>query len=516
MGKINGKEVIILVLCLILGFTLRYYRFDQKSLWVDEVHTFNESSDGFKGQIRYYEENPTSLHPPLFFILTHLFYPFKYPERDLRIIPLIFGTLSVPMIYFLSKSFSPTIALPCALSLAFMTYHISLSQDGRSYSFLMFVGMAALYFFMKHLRTSKRGFLFPVSFCFAVLFHTSYSSVPFIAISQMLWFYRPGEGSLKPAFSSFFILNGFFLLLCAPWLLLILCNYKGKILLDSFASQSTGTFPSILVGIFNDWAPHGPLMIASALLLSVFPVFSKDKRNAFCLLMIFILPVGGVYLVCRLFTIEHFFNSRYFITVLPVFLVALYLSVYSIEVKWKRVLKTLRLTYVFLIFFIASSTILLPIYYRAEKQNFRGLVSYLNEHLANGDKIYLRSPAYYPGILHYFGIKPESRHYNTPYGWNEAINTFEYKVALANQNRRFSIYHSAVCCAHYVEDGSRLWVVVGKPTTKEIKESTRFVLKGYFDGNVSSFRKFPEDASFYLFLWDPKSPAEKGMDMPMD
>jgi 4-amino-4-deoxy-L-arabinose transferase-like glycosyltransferase len=508
--------VIILVLCLILGFTLRYYRFDQKSLWVDEVHTFNESSDGFKGQIRYYEENPTSLHPPLFFILTHLFYPFKYPERDLRIIPLIFGTLSVPMIYFLAKSFSPTIALPCALSLAFMTYHISLSQDGRSYSLLMFLGMAGLYFFLKHLKTSKNRYLILVALLFAILFHTSYSSIPFITLSQILWFYRPDEETKKPTLSSFFILNGLILLFCLPWILFVAFNYKGKILLDSFASQSTGTFPSILVGIFNDWAPHGPLMIASALLLSVFPVFSKDKRNAFCLLMIFILPVGGVYLVCRLFHFEHFFNSRYFITVLPVFLVALYLSVYSIEVKWKRVLKTLRLTYVFLIFFIVSSTILLPIYYQSEKQNFRGLVAYLNEHLANGDKIYLRSPAYYPGILHYFGIKPESRHYNTPYGWNEAINTFEYKVALANQNRRFSIYHSAVCCAHYVEDGSRLWVVVGKPTTKEIKESTRFVLKGYFDGNVSSFRKFPEDASFYLFLWDPKSPAEKGMDMPMD
>ena len=112
----NRKEFFILLLCLLIGFALRFYTFDQKSLWLDEVHTFNDSRDDLKGQIKFYKENPTFLHPPLFFILTHLFYPFAKPERDLRIIPLIFGTLSIPMIYLLAGSFSPLIALPCALS----------------------------------------------------------------------------------------------------------------------------------------------------------------------------------------------------------------------------------------------------------------------------------------------------------------------------------------------------------------------------------------------------------------
>ena len=134
MEKINRKEVIFLILCLIVGFALRFHTFDQRSLWMDEFHTFNDSRDDLKGQIKFYKENPTYLHPPLFFILTHFFSPFTKPERDLRIIPLIFGTLSIPMIYFLARSFSPYIALLCTVSLTFMTYHISLSQDGRSYS----------------------------------------------------------------------------------------------------------------------------------------------------------------------------------------------------------------------------------------------------------------------------------------------------------------------------------------------------------------------------------------------
>src|SRR4030065_958758 len=167
MSQGKRNEIFILILCLLLGFFLRFYTFDQKSLWVDEVHTYNDSRDGFKNQIKFYKENPTFLHPPLFFVLTHLFYPFEKPERDLRIIPLIFGILSIPMIYLLSRQFSPTIAFPCTFSLTFMTYHVSLSQEGRSYALLMFLGMTGLYFLMKHLQTSKKRYLPLAGFFFA-------------------------------------------------------------------------------------------------------------------------------------------------------------------------------------------------------------------------------------------------------------------------------------------------------------------------------------------------------------
>jgi uncharacterized membrane protein len=225
-----------------MGFVLRFYTFDHKSLWIDEIHTYNESRDGLRGQIKYYKENPTSLHPPLFFILTHLFYPFTKPERDLRIIPLIVGTLSIPMIYFLSRSFSPNIALPCALSLIFMVYHIYFSQDGRMYSLIMFIGMMGLYFFIKHLKTSKKGYLFFIAICYAILFHTSYSSILFIALTQMLWSYRINETQKKSTISSFLILNGITLLLCLPWILFLILNYKGQPIMDPLTIQDIGSF----------------------------------------------------------------------------------------------------------------------------------------------------------------------------------------------------------------------------------------------------------------------------------
>ncbi len=83
-----------------------------------------------------------------------------------------------------------------------MTYHISLSQDGRSYSLLMFLGMAGLYFFMKHLKHLKKDICFLVA-----LFFSSYF-IPAIAPSHSLSFPRSfgfidQEEAKKPTFPPF-------------------------------------------------------------------------------------------------------------------------------------------------------------------------------------------------------------------------------------------------------------------------------------------------------------------------
>ena len=506
------KEILILLLCLFIGFALRFYTFDQKSLWLDEIHTFNDSRDGMKDQFKFYKENPAYLHPPLFFILTHQFYPFTKPERDLRIIPLIFGTLSILMIYLLAKSFSAGIALPCTLTLTFMTYHISLSQEGRSYALLMFLGMAGLYFLMKHMQTSRKGYLLPAAACFAILFHTSYSSIPFIALSQALWLYRPNEDSKGPKVSSFLIFNGLLLLFCLPWIIFVVINYKGQRIMDPLHTENPGSFWAILYGIFHDWVPLAPLMIASLAVLTLSPFFSKNKRNALILLVVFIFPIGGLHLFCKLLNVTHFVTSRYFINFLPLFFISIYLSLNSIEVRFVRLKRVLHLRILFIILFIASNMVILPLYYRSEKQDLRGLVGYLKTQLRGGDKIFVETIGFVPGMLHYFGSYPETRQHPIPF-W-EVSGKIEHRKSFVHQGRTFTIYHSSICCTQYITDGNRVWIVTSRWGANDIKNHSPCILKGYFDGSFLNFSRFPDDASIYLFLWDPRSPGEKGIDMP--
>jgi hypothetical protein len=510
------KEFLILICCLLIGFVLRFYTFDQKSLWIDEIHTFNDSRDNINGQVKYYKAHPTYLHPPLFFVLTHLFYPFTKPERDLRIIPLIFGTLSIPIIYLLSRLFSPNIALPCTLSLTFMAYHISLSQDGRSYSLVMFLGMVGLYFFMKYLQTLKKRYLFSVVPFFALLFYTSYSSISFIILSQILWFYRINEEDKKPPFSSFLILNSLILLMCSPWIIFLASNYKGQSLMNPLFPDYTGSLWTILYSLFHDWVPHVPLTIVSIILFILLPFFSKYRRNALILLTLFFLPMSGLYLFCRLLNLNHFFSSRYFINFLPICFISIYLSLDAIEIRFERIKKLVRLKLLFVSLFILSNLIILPLYYRSEKEDLRGLATYLKSQLREGDKIFINAIVYMPGILHYFGAHPDRRHFVASLG-SESKGIAELRKSFIYRNQVFTIYHSNTCCAQYIADGSRLWIIVGtKGDARELKNNSPCILKGYFDGSFFNFNKFPTDASIYLFLWDPKSPDEKGIDMPIE
>jgi hypothetical protein len=482
---------------------------------MDEVHTYNDSRDDFTNQLKFYKDNPSFLHPPFFFILTHQFYPFTKPERDLRIIPLIFGTLSIPMIFFLSRVFSPSIAVPCTISLTFMAYHISLSQDGRSYAFLMFVGMASLYFFMKHLKTLQKRYLIVVGVLFAIIFHTSYSSIPFIVLSQLLWLFQTNQNDQTSRFSSFLNLNGITLLLCLPWILFNVLNYKGQSISSPFHTEDPGSFWYILYGVLHDWVPQLPLMIVSVLLLISSTYFLKNRRNAIVLISVFILPIGGLYLYCKLFDVKHFITSRYFINFLPPFFIVLYLSLEAIELRLDWLKRFMRFKLLFVILFIASNLVILPFYYRSEKQDLRGLVNYLKGKLHEGDKIFVEATGYIPGLLHYMGVHPKTRHHVAP-TWKEGQKGLGVQKSFIYQNKPFTIYHSKTCCTQYVADGSRLWIIVSKWGAKKIKKESPCVLKGYFDGSFLNFNRFPMDASMYLFLWDPKSQEEKGIDMPIE
>jgi hypothetical protein len=482
---------------------------------MDEIHTFNDSRDDLKGQIEFYKENPTFLHPPLFFVLTHLFYPFEKPERDLRIIPLIFGTLSIPMIFLLSRVFSPSIALPCVISLTFMAYHISLSQDGRSYAFLMFMGMASLYFFIKHLETSRKRYRILVALFFAILFHTSYSSIPFIVLSQLLWFYQVDNNSLRARFTSFLVLNGLTLLLCLPWIIFLTLNYKGQSINHPFHTENPGSYWYILYGILHDWVPYAPLMVASAILLVTFTCFAKIRKNALVLLAVFVLPTGGLYLFCKLFNITHFITSRYFINFLPPFLITLFLSLDAIEIRFKKFRRFMRFRLLFVVLFIASNLVILPLYYRSEKQDLRALATYIKGQIREGDKVFVEATGYIPGILHYFGIHPAGRHH-VALSQKDSGGRAEHKKSFMYDNKTFTIHYSNTCCTQYVSDGNRLWIIVGKWTAEKLKKESPCVLKGYFDGSVLNFSRFPTDASMYLFLWGPESQGEKGIDLPIE
>jgi hypothetical protein len=158
---------------------------------------------------------------------------------------------------------------------------------------------------------------------------------------------------------------------------------------------------------------------------------------------------------------------------------------------------------------------ILPFYYQSQKQDFRSLVSYLKINLRDGDRIIAGIESYIPGLLHYFGVFPKERLYFLDTR-EVSEKELEYSVSLIFGDKRFTISHSKTRWVQHMADGKRLWILVDKRTAKEFKNIPIFVPKGYFDGTFLNFDRFPTDASFYLFLWDPASPKEKGIDIAIE
>lgn len=285
--------------------------------------------------------------------------------------------------------------------------------------------------------------------------------------------------------------------------------------MDPLHTENIGFLGNILYWIVHDWVSNLPLVIASSALLILLPFVLKYKRNGIILLALFVSPIGFLYLFCKLFHITHFVASRYFIDLLPLFFISLYLSLDAIDTKFERFKNKISLKTLFLVFLAASNVMALPLYYRSEKQDFKRLVTYLKNQLRNGDGIFVRTKAYLPGILFYFGASPDDRHYPIVAS-KQPEKGLEYQIVSADKTKAVTLYNSESCCAQYLSEGNRLWIVVGKQGAKTLQRDSPCILKGFFDGSFANFQQFPSDASMYLFLWDPKSPGEKGISLPIN
>lgn len=514
---LKHKEVLLLIFCILVGFSLRFYTFDRKSLWCDEIYTLNDSRYGIHEQLAFYQKTPNYPQAPLFFVLTHLFYPFSFPERELRLLPLLFGTLSILLLYVLARSFSSGIAIPCALSLSFMTYHISLSQDARSYTMLLFLALGGLLFFIKHLLTRRKSYLILASLFYALLFYTSYSSVLFLCLSQLLWFYRKDSTLPPPSFGSFLLFNGLILLFCAPWLLFLLFAFRGGNPLQWISNrfdQNPLSLWNMFYGVFHDWVTLAPLAVASIIIILLSLFFGHQRKNQLILSAISFLPILLLYAFSRAVDLSHVIASRYFIGQLPLFFVLIYLSAEDIDSKKLRFIRKINVKALFLLAFVAVNLMILPLYYHSEKQDFRGLVTFLKNHLQEGDKIY-DADARLIGILHYFQVPTDGRFYQlNDYDFSRGKEQF--RKTFVYNGKVFGIYYSRTCCEQYFDGKNRLWIIAGPESAEKVKAETPAALLGSFDGSFFQGSLFPTDASMYLFLWDSKVPKESGADRPIE
>ena len=195
---------------LLLAFILRLVNINQ-SLWLDEAAQILMSQRSLYSIIF---ERSNDFHPPLSYLMSHLWLMLGSSEIWLRLLPVIFGVGTVFIIYKLcQKLFDEKIALISALLLSTAPYHVYYSQEIRMYSIAAFFASLSMYFFI----TNKRmGYVLST----AALLYTHYMGA-FLLVAQFI--YKRNWNFL-----------GLVLLTYLPWLPFLMTQLQNGVKADQY------------------------------------------------------------------------------------------------------------------------------------------------------------------------------------------------------------------------------------------------------------------------------------------
>jgi uncharacterized membrane protein len=155
----------ILLLIVLIGALLRFYKLDFQGLWYDEIHSMNGSDPDLT--IKQILEYSKTDQPPASFLLLHFWFKiFPFNDFSGRLFSAIIGLLGIVAMYFLGTEIKDSrIGLTTAFLTSINYFHLYYSQEVRFYIFLFLVATLSFLFFVKAMRTKK-----PIHFALYVLF----------------------------------------------------------------------------------------------------------------------------------------------------------------------------------------------------------------------------------------------------------------------------------------------------------------------------------------------------------
>jgi mannosyltransferase len=125
-----------------LGTLLRFGGIGDKSLWVDETFSIWVGVQPLDAVGR--TSAGLDLHPPLYYMLLHLWLAFGESEAAVRSLSALLGVLTIPIAYLIGRFVGgTTLGLLAASLLAISPLHIAYAQQARMYTMLTFFAAAA-------------------------------------------------------------------------------------------------------------------------------------------------------------------------------------------------------------------------------------------------------------------------------------------------------------------------------------------------------------------------------------
>ena len=283
------------------GIILRLLRLND-SLWTDEFTSYKKAILPFSSMMK---ELRNDFQSPLFEIFLHFLIPITGDSEPLlRILPLLFGILCIPMIFLLGKLlYNSSTGLFAAGIMAFSFQPIYYSQELRPYSLLIFLSLCVMYTALnvsKDLGSKKWATLYLLAI--VLCSYTHYFGFYFVLWIILLT-------SLVTKKKVFHLLNLISLILYLPWLSSLTLS------LNSPPDWLMNTPRSFIENLefYSDFS-FGSSSLLTTFLLTLFLLFifqSIRKKKGFnskdyFLIFLWFVPYLITDLIC-----QYYYNSNY-------------------------------------------------------------------------------------------------------------------------------------------------------------------------------------------------------------
>jgi hypothetical protein len=374
--KFNDKWFIpvFLIALTILAALLRWDHIGWSNFFIDEAWS------AYVAGYPYWQVGFLDVHPALSYALIKLSLDsFGVSEVTTRLVPFIFGVVSVPLSYWFGKEITGEKfpGLITALLMAISISQIEQAQNGRMYTMLVVYFMLFIVFFLKAYETKLPKYWYLTSAMAILAIWTWYYSLIPIGITILWYLLKDGRkildntpflySSIAFVFASALLVPSFMV----AWSLKLTENnnlvYKGFEVIYQVGVSQLGS-PAIL-----------SLFIALIAFMGWLFLFKDNSTTASYLAFLIFVSLAAGSLISYLLMIL----PRYFIYLAPIFYTLIGYCIYQILINYKN--KWVGFVSAAFVLLIVMSTfcLVLPAYYSSQ-HNYSGD---WNEHGASFSKI---------------------------------------------------------------------------------------------------------------------------------
>jgi hypothetical protein len=369
---------LLVVVLTVIGATLRTIGSD-RSLWIDEISTLAwyihaPAIDTFLQALTSNNHLLNSLLGRAAVML------FGEREWTLRLPAIIFGTLSIPLLYLGVRRYSGRVeASLAALALTVSYHHVFFSQDARGYSGMVFGGLLGTFALLEALE--RRSLWAWAVYCIGMFICVSSVAVGGVVLAGQLIavsFYQPNLRFYAAFALTCWLLFHFYFFVIPDVLGFILGDYTHT---ETSWHSSNALQDAVVRGLRLDAIVLPVLLCGGALVgIGIRSYFQQDK------LLVALLLAPEVIMALALMATGVAFEPRFFIFMLPVVIIfaargTSWMFAY-LPVPLRRWFYAAAFVSV-----LAISAYQLRIWWRYPMQDFLGARQFVESHMQKGDAV---------------------------------------------------------------------------------------------------------------------------------